>query len=98
MSWEEYIENGKFPVNTTRFTDGDGILLVDKILRYEKLQSELTAVGEQLGFVISLKARAKTGFRIAVNVTEDQKNKIYNAFASSNVHTGYTVDHYQNQP
>ncbi|MEM7462092.1 MAG: hypothetical protein AAF362_05375, partial [Pseudomonadota bacterium] len=61
-------------------------------LRYENLHTELAAVGDQLGFEISLKARAKTGFRMTVDVTEHQKNLIYDAFASSNFYTGYTAN------
>ena len=92
MSWEEYVEIGKFPVNTKKFADDVGNLLVDRILRYENLQAELAAVADQLGFEVSLTARAKTGFRIKVDVTEHQKKRIYDAFASSNIHTGYTGD------
>ncbi len=91
LSWENYVEMKDFPVDTGKYTDNYGALLVDKILKYENLPEELNAVGEMLGFKLDLRARAKAGFRQDIEVLESHKKIIYDAFSSSNQFTGYSL-------
>ena len=91
MSFEEYIRRGEFPIDTSRYTDKNGNLIVDKILRYEDLNKALMAIAQQLGFNLELKANAKSGFRLDLNVTREQSRIIYEAFSSSNKYTGYCL-------
>ena len=89
LSFAEYIERGEFPVDTAKYTDRKGNLIVDKILRYESLNDELRIVANSLGLEIVLNAKEKAGFRIDLPVTEQQRRIIYAAFTSSNIYTGY---------
>lgn len=91
LSWEDFVAKGDFPINTHTFTDANGDLLVNRILRYETLAKDLKSVARQLGFEIDLKAQAKSGFREEIKVTAEQREVIYNAFAQSNQYTGYTL-------
>lgn len=92
ISFDEFIEQRKFPVDTAKYTDRQGNLLVDKILRYENLTEELMSTAQHLGFSLELKAKAKTGFRLDQNVTQEQAQIIYDAFSSSNKFTGYSLN------
>jgi len=91
LSWEDFVAKGDFPINTRTFTDANGNLLVNRILRYETLAEDLQSVAGQLGFEIDLKAQAKSGFREDIKVTAEQRETIYKAFAQSNQYTGYTL-------
>ncbi len=91
LTFDQYINKRVFPVDTSKYTDRDGTLMVNRILRYEQLAEELREVCDLLGFDINLNARAKSGFRINLSVTREQSAIIYEAFASSNIHTGYSL-------
>jgi hypothetical protein len=91
LSFEQYVSNGNFPVDTSKYTDSEGRLIVDRILRYEDLANELSNVCEELGFWCGLKAQAKVGFREDIKVTEEQRQIIYEAFKESNKFTGYRL-------
>ena len=49
LSLDAYFEAGKFPVNVGMYTNRDGSLIVDRVLRYEHLGEELVEVGARLG-------------------------------------------------
>ncbi|MEO0607047.1 MAG: hypothetical protein AAFY82_02370 [Pseudomonadota bacterium] len=91
LTWDAYLELGEFPLDTFRYVGAQGELLVDQILRYETLAEDLKTVGDRLGFEVQLKSKAKAGFRQDVPVSDAQKQFIYDAFASSNTFTGYTL-------
>jgi putative transposon-encoded protein len=91
LSFDEYVEQRIFPVDTRKYTDKQGNLIVNKILRYENLNEQLVSTAQDLGFAFSLKSKAKSGFRIDVNASENQKQIIYDAFSSSNIFTGYEI-------
>lgn len=91
LSIEDYIQIGNYPIDTNKYTDVDGSLLVDRILRYENLAEELREIGDILGFNVNLQARAKAGFRENAVLTAEQKSTIYEAFKSSNIFTGYRL-------
>lgn len=91
LTMDRYIERGKLPVDTAKYTDKSGNLIVNKILRYENLADELQDVGKMLGFNVELKSKAKSGFREPLSLSAAQKLKIYEAFESSNLHTDYKL-------
>jgi hypothetical protein len=66
LSLEEYFARGKFPINCPRYTDRSGKeIIVDRVLRYENLTTELADVFSQLNipFAGSLDPRAKSEYR-----------------------------------
>ena len=94
LSWEEYVERGKFPVSTWGWASATGAPLVDRILKYENLDAELREVCDDIGISgwTGLTAKSKSGFREKPAVTDDHRLKIYEAFGPSNVHTGYRME------
>ena len=94
MSWEQFLDNKKrWPIATHLWTDEAGYPMVDRILRYENLNEEIRQVGRELGFHIEgIKSNLKADKRRpGIKVTEEQREKIYQAFAESNRHTGYRL-------
>ena len=92
FKWEEYLNAGNFPIDTAKYTDFNNNLCVDKILKYENLESELFLISKKLGFRFTgLNVRAKSGFREKIEVSKEAKLLIYNAFSNSNKHTGYSL-------
>jgi len=98
MSWERFLDNRKlWPIDTYRWADEAGRPMVDRILRYENLDEEIRQVGRELGFHIEgIKSELKADIRRpGIKVTEEQREKIYQAFAESNRHTGYKIEDYK---
>lgn len=62
LSLEQYFARGNFCVNYGLYTDRGGKLLVDRVLRYERLDDELGEVFARLGipYTGSLGVKAKT--------------------------------------
>ncbi len=90
LTSENYVNAGRFPVDADKYTDESGTLIVDKILKYENLQAELSDLVTSLGLAFErINSRAKSGFRTNVSVSKDQRLKIYDAFSASNRFTGY---------
>lgn len=90
LTWGAYVERGGFPMDVEKYVDADGQLIVDRIVRYESLHDELTEISAKLGFPYSgIKTKAKSGFREALEPTDAQKEKIYEAFAPSLKHCPY---------
>lgn len=89
ITWDEYIKLQNFPVCLNKYTDKNGKLIVDKIVRYENLNSDLADIAQKLGFKFELKARAKSKIRKSLDVSTRQKEIIYENFLASNKYTGY---------
>jgi hypothetical protein len=49
LSLDAYLQNGPYCLNFPAYTDADGKLLVDRVLKYERLDEELGEVLEDLG-------------------------------------------------
>jgi len=90
LSFNDYMNRRKFPIDTPKYTDQNGLLIVDKILKYEDLDKELMSVASHLGFNIELLTKAKSGFRLDLQISKEHLEIIYEAFASSNRFTGYS--------
>lgn len=92
LSWEDYVENGSFPVDHGKYLDAEGTLLVDRIIKYETLNDDLHRIAGELGFAFpGVTAQAKSGFREAIAVTAAQRQRIYEAFRISLEVTGYRL-------
>jgi hypothetical protein len=66
LSLDEYLARGRFPINFFRYTDRSGRkIIVDRILRYENLLTELGEVFLQLNipFEATLGVQAKSQYR-----------------------------------
>lgn len=92
LSFDAYVSAGRFPIDTPRYTDADGSLMADRILRFETLAEDLRQLGDELGFEVTLKSRTKAGLREDIVPTDAQIDTIYKAFESSNRFTGYSRD------
>lgn len=97
LSLDNYLQSGDFCVNHPLYTDANGALLVDKVIRYESLQADLTAVFEQLGipFDGTLGVQAKSNHRkdkrpYQAIYTPEQRRLIENAFSKEIDMHGYT--------
>lgn len=91
LSFDDYVSMRKFPIDTEKYTDDNGQLVVDRILRYENLADELSSVCEELGFRCNLETKAKSGLREQFEVSTKQRRAIYRAFAECNKFTGYSL-------
>lgn len=65
ISFEKYLQIADLPYNYTKYTDLDGKIIVDRVLRYENLNEELADVFGMLGvpFNGSLGATEKSHYR-----------------------------------
>ena len=89
LSLDQYFTTGNFPVNFPRYTDRSGReIIVDRVLRYENLNTELAEILAQLNipFDGSLGIRAKSEYRTErkpyqVVFTEEQRRIIEQKFA-----------------
>ena len=58
----------------------------------ENLENEISDLSKKLNIGLeTITTRAKSGFRTEVDVTPEQKERIYSAFESSNRFTGYEI-------
>jgi hypothetical protein len=95
LTWNRYVNEGKFPIDYGNYTDKDSTLLVDRIIKYEDLDHELSSVLQGLGVPwAGLTSRAKGGYRRARMLSADEvkphhRASIMAAFAASNRLTGY---------
>lgn len=95
-TWNEYLEQANFPVDTPLYTDADGCLLVDRIYRYEELPAAIDDIARQTGLPLRpLCVREKSGFRHSVPslgevmANPSQRTRIMAAFASTLRHVAY---------
>ena len=84
LTWKDYVRRGAFPIDSNKYTDGNGNLLVDAILRYEDLDNQLRDILPRLGVGdFQLWPEAKSGYRQGVNYTANDVEKIYAQFKES---------------
>ncbi len=65
MTFDEYIRNGNFCINAPLYTDKKGKIIVDHVIKYENLNSELNSIFNNLGIPFSgeLGVKAKSSSR-----------------------------------
>jgi hypothetical protein len=72
ITWEKYLEDGKFPVDTSLYTDGEGKLIIDKLYRYEEISEALGEIAGKTGLENRpLAIREKSGFRYRIPTFSD---------------------------
>ena len=94
LSWEQYVERGDFPMDGAIYVARNGLLMVDRILHFETLEQDLREVTAMLGLPFDgLAARAKSGLGKGPKqeVTAQQRQRIYAAFAPTLPFTGYAA-------
>ncbi len=96
ISLSDYIDEGEFCINFSKYTDSKGRLMVDKVVKYESLTDELGVVFQELGipFNGSLGVRAKSEHRKDRRPYQDvfsnrQRDIIARAFAREIQMHGY---------
>ena len=65
-TFENFVSEGRFPVDSPKWYDNESrSFLVDRVLRYERLEKDLRGVFDQLGvpFADGLTTREKTHYR-----------------------------------
>ena len=89
-TWDEYLERGDFPIDTARYTDDGGNLIVDNIYRYEEMAWAITDIAAKTGIPNrTLVAREKSTLRYnvptlaTVRASQCQREIIFDAFESS---------------
>ena len=97
LTFDEYLARGRFPINYFRYTDRSGTkIIVDRVLRYEKLLAELGEVFSQLNipFDGTLGVAAKSEYRTDRKpyqqvFNDDQRRIVEKAFAQEIQLHGY---------
>ena len=99
LTLDEYLDEGRFSLNYPLYTNREGELMVDRVIRYEKLMPELGEVFNRLGvpFDGDLGSRAKSEHRKERRhyrdvLTPSQRDRISEAFA-----TEIAMHHYDYQ-
>ena len=91
-SWDEYVHGERFPIDIVKYSsfyNGTRTLIVDKILRYDTLETSLPKLLKTQGIDhFRLKARAKGNYRNNQLITPDlvtpaQRLIIYKAFSET---------------
>ena len=100
LSLDEYLARGRFPINHFRYTDRSGAkIIVDRVLRYEKLLAELSEVFSQLDIpfhgTLGVKAKSeyrtdRTPYRMVFN--DEQRKIVEKAFAREIELHGYRFE------
>lgn len=96
LAFDEYLRGGEFATDYALYTDRSGDLIVDHVLRYERLSADLAEVFDRLGVAFdgNLGVRAKGGHRADRRpyrdvYTEEQRERVRRAFASEIAALGY---------
>lgn len=97
ITFDQYLARGRFCSSWELYTDGDDrTMLVDRVLRYERLDDELGEVFEGLGvpWQGTLNVRAKSGYRTDGRPYRDwydarQRERVAEAFAREIETFGY---------
>ena len=90
MTWDDFVQKKRFPVDSNMYSYGNK-LLVDKIIKYENLENELTEILNDRGinnFKIE-KSVNNSSRGVDPEVTLKQKKIIYDSFKSSLRFTHY---------
>lgn len=96
VSFDEYIRKRSFCINFPIYTDANGLVLVDKVVKYESLIDDLEIIFQGLGipFEGSLGVRAKSEHRKDKRpyqdvISDTQREIIEKAFAREIEMHGY---------
>jgi hypothetical protein len=97
LNFDDYLRKGRLPFNFPIYTDNDDRLLVNEVLRYESLMTDLGRVFAKLGipFNGTLGSKAKSDHRkdrrpFQEVFTPEQRDLVADAFAKEITMHGYT--------
>jgi hypothetical protein len=95
LTFDDYLRTGELPVDFPQYT-ASGTVIVDRVLRYERLDAELADVFARVGvpFPGTLDVRAKSEYRTDRRpyqevYTREQADIVRQAFAAEIAHFGY---------
>lgn len=98
LEFSQYLEEGEFPVDFEKYTRQGGII-VDRVLRYEALEDELSEIFQRLSIPYGgkLGVRAKSGYRPQKDpyqgyFTSSQADIVANAFRREIDLFGFSFD------
>ena len=94
MSWSQFVKKGNFPVDDDFYIYKNS-LMVDKIIKFENLNSEFSEVLSYLDIKnLNLNKKVNNTFRekLDFKVTHDDKKIIYKAFKNTLPYTGYSLN------
>ena len=93
MSWNDFVKKKRFPVDTNFYCDGNN-LIVDKIIKYEKLDTDLPILLKNLGINnFTIEKSVNNKFRgINPIVSKLQKKIIYEKFESTLKFVDYKIN------
>ena len=97
LTFDQYISRELFVNDFDKYTNTEGDLIVNRIIKYENLKEELSEISTNLGFDLELNAREKSNYRKKISPSADQIKIIYNEFKNSNQYTGYSLDKFSNK-
>lgn len=97
LTFNQYISRELFVNDFDKYTNDEGKLIINKIIKYENLKEELSQITKNLGFNLELNAREKSNYRKKISPSSDQIKIIYDAFKNSNQYTGYSLDKFSNK-
>ena len=65
LSLDQYLQTSSFPIDYGKYTDNAGTLIVDRVVLYERLDSELSGIFRSLGIPFNgqLSVSAKSEYR-----------------------------------
>jgi len=99
LKWERYIARKRFPVDWKMYCDPTGELIVDRVLRYDRLNEHLGEVCRQLGIPWegALTVHAKSEYRknrkhYSTYYTPEQRQIVADAFAREIALFGWTFE------
>lgn len=97
LTFDDYLSAGRFPVDHHRYTDASGEVIVDRVVRYERLNAELGEIFATVGIAypgrLDIWAKSagrtdRTDYRLAY--TPAQRDLVGRAFAVEIRLHGYT--------
>ncbi len=95
MTWAQFINKKRFPDDTNFYTENKK-LIVDKIIKYENLNEELSSILNNLGINNFKIEKSLNNFTRENDpfVTEEHKKIIYNKFKPSLRYTNYKFENF----
>jgi hypothetical protein len=97
LAFDDYIRRGRFCINFPKYTDHQGNLIIDKVIKYESLMEELSTIFDEVGipFNGSLGGKAKTDYRsdrtpYKMVINNSQRKILETAFAQEIEMHGYS--------
>lgn len=91
-TFDNWLSPKTVPVDFPLYTDADGEVMVDRIIRFKELKQGFAEVCEQLGLPVrEIQARAKADYeKVPVELTDKHKAFLQQAYAREFAYFGFT--------